>query len=281
MANYYRQATQTDDKTAAEDHESVSSTTRQSQQISRKPSTEDSQSVDPNVSRGVPILDPSQHVEDKVTKSEVTSVDPNIVDWEGEDDPARPINWTTKRKWFNMGIVSAITFLTPLASSMVAPGVPLILRDFHNSSYTIGSFVVSIYVLGYALGPLVIAPLSEVYGRVPVYHTCNVLFTLWTLACALAPDIGSLLFFRLCAGIAGSCPITIGGGSISDTFSQAQRGGAMALFALGPLMGPVIGPVAGGYLTQYEGWRWVFRVLTIAVSFFSCVDECLTMYRAV
>ena len=163
-----------------------------------------------------------------------------------------------------MAIVSAICFLTPLASSMVAPGVPEIMRDFNSTDATIGSFIVSIYILGYAIGPLVIAPMSEVYGRLPVYHVCNVLFVAWTLGCALAPNMASLLVFRLFAGIAGSCPITIGGGSIADTFSQQERGGAMALFALGPLFGPVIGPVVGGYLTQDAGWRWVFRVLTIA-----------------
>lgn len=190
--------------------------------------------------------------------------DPNIVTWDGPDDPNRPQNWTMRKKWGNMAIISCICFLTPLASSMVAPGVPLILRDFHTHDETIGSFVVSIYVLGYAIGPLVIAPMSEVYGRLPVYHICNVFFTIWTLACALAPNVGSLLVFRLFAGLAGSCPITIGGGSIADTFSQSERGGAMALFALGPLFGPVIGPVAGGYLSEAAGWRWVFWVLLIA-----------------
>lgn len=190
--------------------------------------------------------------------------DPNVVTWDGPDDPNRPQNWPSRKKWFNMSIVSAICFLTPLASSMVAPGVPEIMRNFHSTDATIGSFIVSIYILGYAIGPLVIAPMSEVYGRLPVYHVCNVLFVAWTLGCALAPDMASLLVFRLFAGLAGSCPITIGGGSIADTFSQQERGGAMALFALGPLFGPVIGPVVGGYLTQGAGWRWVFRVLTIA-----------------
>lgn len=82
--------------------------------------------------------------------------------------------------------------------------------------------------------------------------------------------MGSLLAFRLFAGIAGSCPITIGGGSVSDVFSQKERGGAMALFALGPLIGPVIGPVAGGYLAEAAGWRWIFWVLTIAVRLLCC-----------
>jgi multidrug resistance protein len=199
--------------------------------------------------------------------------DPNIVDWD-PDDPEKAINWPAKKVLGNIAIISIVTFLTPLASSMVAPGVPLILKEFNSTNETIGAFVVSIYILGYATGPLIIAPLSELYGRLYVYHTNNVLFIIWTVACALAPNVGALLVFRFFAGIAGSCPLTIGGGSIADMIRQEKRGGAMAIFALGPLLGPVIGPVAGGYLSEAEGWRWVFWVIAIAggvAAFFSFI----------
>jgi multidrug resistance protein len=147
---------------------------------------------------------------------------------------------------------------------MVAPATPLIMKEFDSDNDTIASFVVSIYILGYALGPLFLAPCSEIWGRLPVYHVCNAMFVVWTIACAVAPGLGSLLVFRVLAGIAGSCPLTIGGGSIADLIVQEKRGGAMALFALGPLLGPVIGPVAGGYLGQAAGWRWIFWTITIA-----------------
>lgn len=111
------------------------------------------------------------------------------------------------------------------------------MREFRSSDTTQASFIVSIYILGYALGPLAIAPLSEMYGRMPLYHVCNIMFVIWNLACALAPNLGSLLVFRLLAGIAGSCPITIFAGSIADVFIQEKRGGAMAVCALGPLIG--------------------------------------------
>ncbi|RMZ83010.1 hypothetical protein DV737_g1768, partial [Chaetothyriales sp. CBS 132003] len=198
-----------------------------------------------------------------------TEKDPNIVDWESDADPRRPLNWPKGKKWGVLAIVSAITFLTPLASSMVAPGVPLIMEEFNTTNQTIGSFIVSIYVLGYAIGPLLLAPMSELYGRLPVYHICNIFFLIWTLACALAPNMGSLLAFRLFAGIAGSCPITIGGGSVADVFVATERGGAMAIFALGPLFGPVIGPVAGGFLSEAAGWRWTFWLILIAGGVFT------------
>jgi hypothetical protein len=162
--------------------------------------------------------------------------DPNLVDWD-TDDPENPLNWPTKKTWCNLGIVSFLRFLTPLASSMIAPVVSLVLRDLHTGNKTIGSLVVSIYILGYAIGPMVIAPLSEIYGRLPVYHVNNVLFFVWNLASALAPNIGALLAFRLLAGLAGSCPVAIGSGSVADCVPKEKRGMAMAIMTAGPLMG--------------------------------------------
>lgn len=222
-----------------------------------------------SVEHAIPVVDTTQDADEKQSPPTLVEPDPNIVDWDGPNDHEKALNWTNKKKWGNIAIISTVTLLTPLASSMVAPATPLIMRDLHFSDATVASFVVSIYILGYALGPLFIAPLSEVYGRLPVYHVCNGQFILWTIACALAPNIGTLLFFRLMAGIAGSCPLTIGGGSIADLIVQEKRGGAMALFALGPLLGPVIGPVAGGYLAEAAGWAWIFWLISIAVSSYS------------
>jgi len=126
---------------------------------------------------------------------------------------------------------------------MFAPGVPQVMRDFGSTNLELASFVVSVYLLGYCFGPLLIAPLSEMYGRVIIYNVCNVLYVVFTVACAVAPNLGALIVFRFFAGSAGSAPLTIGAGSISDMIRQEKRGGAMAAWALGPLIGPVIGPV--------------------------------------
>lgn len=163
---------------------------------------------------------------------------------------------------------------------MFAPGVPQAMIEFKSSNVTLASFVVSVYVLGYAFGPLVIAPISEIYGRLPVYHVCNVLFVVFTIACAVSSNLNMLIGFRFLEGTFGSCPLTIGGGTIADMIIQEKRGGVMAIWALGPLMGPVIGPVAGGYLSQAKGWRWVFWVITIAVSTIRTSSESLLTFQA-
>ncbi|KAM0090432.1 hypothetical protein ACP6JD_006240 [Aspergillus fumigatus] len=188
----------------------------------------------------------------------------HVVDWDGPDDFARPVNWHKKRKWLNVTSVAFLTFLTPLASSMVAPAGGLVIETFNITSESLASFVVSIYLVGFAVGPLVLGPLSEIYGRLRIYQACNAVFIVWNVACAVAPNVGSLLAFRLFAGIAGSCPLTLGAGSIADLFVPEERGAAMSIYSMGPLMGPVIGPIAGGYLAEAAGWRWIFWVISMA-----------------
>ena len=171
--------------------------------------------------------------------------DPNIVDWSGPNDPHNPRNWPTRAKIFNLLLVILLTLLTPLASSMFAPGVPQVLQDFRTGSTTLAEFVVSIYILGFAVGPLLISPMSEMYGRLPVYIVCNVMFEIFTIACAVSQNLTQLIVFRFFAGCFGVCPVTLGGASISDLMNQDKRGAAMSLFGMGPLLGPVVCAFSG------------------------------------
>ena len=161
------------------------------------------------------------------------------------------------------GKIANILINRPLASAMFAPGVPLVEKTFHFTNSNLATFVVSIFVLGFAVGPLVIAPLSETYGRQPVYIISMFFFVICQLACALSTNVGMLLAFRFLAGCAGSTPVTIGGATIGDMFPKKNRGGAMAVWGMGAQLGPILGPVIGGFLSQAKGWRWVFWLLTI------------------
>ncbi|KAM3501380.1 hypothetical protein MY10362_005597 [Beauveria mimosiformis] len=195
----------------------------------------------------------------------------NVVFWDGPDDPENPYNWKPRVKVFNCVLISALTFVTPLASSMFAPGVPKLMRDFKSDSKELAAFCVSVYILGFAAGPMLFAPLSELYGRTRIYHIANVGFIAFLIGCALAPTLNALIIFRFLSGVFGSCPVTNGGGSISDMILQQHRGAAMAGFSIGPLLGPIIGPVVGGIVAERLSWRWVFWVLVILSSFLSLV----------
>ncbi|KAF2157531.1 MFS general substrate transporter [Myriangium duriaei CBS 260.36] len=194
----------------------------------------------------------------------VEETDQYLVDWDGDDDPENPQNWTSRRKNIIIALLSSLTFVTPLASSMFAPGIQYVDQTFHQSSDILSSLVVSVYLVGYAFGPLLAAPLCEIYGRAIVYQTTNILFVIFTIACAVAPSFNSLIGFRFLAGSAGSAPLVLGGGTIADMFKREERGAKMALFSMGPLIGPVAGPIAGAFLAENVSWRWIFWVITIA-----------------
>lgn len=146
---------------------------------------------------------------------------------------------------------------------MFAPSVPTLMKEFDIHSPLLSAFVVSVFVLGYVIGPLVFSPLSELYGRLPIYHYSNVLFFVFTIACAESKSLNMLIGFRFLAGCAGSAALAIGGGTIADVIPIHHRGKAMVLFSVGPILGPVVGPVGGGFAVQVLGWRWIFWIITI------------------
>lgn len=136
--------------------------------------------------------------------------DPNLVWWDGPEDPNNPLNWGSWSKTIQILLITTVCFVIPLASSMFAPGVPGLMREFHNTSSELGAFVVSIYVLGFAFGPIFLAPLSEIYGRQPIYHIGNSLFVAFSIACALSKNLNVLIIMRFMEGIFGSAPLTNG-----------------------------------------------------------------------
>lgn len=136
--------------------------------------------------------------------------------------------------------------------------------DFGTTDQALGAFMTTIYLLGYASGPIVIAPLSELHGRAIMFRSCAILFLIFNIACAVANSFGSLVVYRLLTGIAGSGPGTLGTGSIGDMVVREKRGAAMSIYVMGPVLGPTIGPIIGGYLTPAAGWRWDFWLMAIA-----------------
>ena len=140
---------------------------------------------------------------------------------------------------------------------MVAPGIAFTMRDLHEPSSVIGALMVTIFILGFAIGPLFLGPLSELYGRHPVTVLSCWFFNLWLLGCGLAPTMPSLIAMRLFAGIGGSGVMTIGPAIVADMFPVERRAFATSLIVMAQSLGPTIGPICGGFISEDLGWRWV------------------------
>jgi MFS family permease len=106
------------------------------------------------------------------------------------------------------------------------------------------------------------APLSEYYGRLPVYHTANVMFIVWSIASALSQNAEMLIAFRFFNGLSVAS-VTLDAAVLGDMFPLEKRGAVQSLLGIAPLIGPVFGPTIGGLITESIGWRWMFWILAI------------------
>lgn len=124
------------------------------------------------------------------------------VTWDGPQDPANPRNWPIRRRWAASVLVSFFNVVGPLSSSIVAPALPTMQQDLHASD-TVGTMILSIYMLAFSFGPLLTSPLSEMYGRLPILQGGNSFFLVFNTACGFAKTPAQMLSFRFLAGMGG------------------------------------------------------------------------------
>lgn len=200
----------------------------------------------------------------KSARSARSRLDSKLVDWDGPDDPENPKNWPNKKKWAATVTVSLFTFISPVSSSMVAPALSSIASDLHITDEVLSQLTLSIFVLAYAVGPLFLGPLSEIYGRVIVLQLANLFYLVFNIGCAVSQTSTQMIICRFFSGLGGSAPLAVGGGVLSDCFRPEERGKSIAIYSLAPLLGPALGPIAGGFIAENTTWRWVFYATSIA-----------------
>ncbi|KAJ4418853.1 hypothetical protein N0V82_005299 [Gnomoniopsis sp. IMI 355080] len=190
-----------------------------------------------------------------------TEQDPYIVSWL-DNDPVNPMNYPAIKKWGITMLVALATLAVAFVSSAYSGGVEEILIEFHQTEI-IGILGVSLFVIGFALGPLIWAPMSELFGRQYLFFGTYMCLTAFNAGAAGSQNMATLIVLRFLAGAFGSSPLTNAGGVIADMFSAAQRGLATSLFAAMPFLGPVLGPIVGGFVGETIGWRWIEGVMAI------------------
>lgn len=184
-----------------------------------------------------------------------------------------PNDWPVHKK---LAIVVA-SFLSVINSgigtSLPSNAVPYIMQEFHVEDAMQSNLPTSVFLIGYIVGPLAFSPLSETVGRRLVLLPTITVFTLSTVACALSPNWGSLLFFRFICGTMGSAPQTVVGGVYADMFFDLrERGRVMAFYMASASFGPILGPIISGFASPSYGWRWTFWIASILAG---CAWICL------
>ncbi|KAF7320811.1 Caffeine resistance [Mycena chlorophos] len=186
--------------------------------------------------------------------------DPYLVGWDGDSDPENPRNWTFKKRAFVAFCISFYTFSIYIGSAIYTPSIPGLMVEY-DVSLTHATLGLTLYILGYGLGPMFLSPLQELarLGRNPVYLLGLLLFVIFQIPLVTAKNIETPRtrdwgkFFP--------------GASMGDLFPDNQLAYVIGVWALGATAGPITGPVIGSFAAQAKSWRWPMMELIWITSF--------------
>ncbi|KAK4938287.1 hypothetical protein LTR10_021266 [Elasticomyces elasticus] len=184
------------------------------------------------------------------------------VQWEGPHDPMSPKNISTTRKWLIVIILAFGALCVTCTSSLYTITYDQMDAEFGNSRI-VATLGLTLFVFGLGLSPMVLGPLSEFYGRRPIYIWAYIFFTIWLIPCAVARNIQTMLIARFLDGFSGSAFLSVAGGTVGDMFTRDQLQAPMMIYTAAPFIGPGVGPIIGGFINYNTSWRWSYYVLLI------------------
>ncbi|CAG7924804.1 unnamed protein product [Penicillium olsonii] len=182
--------------------------------------------------------------------------DSYVVDFDGPEDPTFPQNWPWSTKLYLSFILGFTCFASTFDSAVFSSSTSHV-STYFGVSVEVASLASSVYLLGYAFGPLIWAPLSELYGRRFPIVVAMLGFGIFNIAVAVSKDLQTLMICRFFCGAFGSSPLINVAASFADLYNNRARGIAIALFSNAVFLGPLIAPCVGGFINKsYLGWRW-------------------------
>ncbi|KAK4501637.1 hypothetical protein PRZ48_007446 [Zasmidium cellare] len=186
--------------------------------------------------------------------------DPNLVEFDGLDDPGNPRNWGVKRRTAITISMGWMTFVVTFSSSIFAVAIEPVSQEF------------GISYVGFVFGPIVFGPASEVYGRRVPLFIGYIIFAIFQIPVAVAQNVETIMICRFLGGFAASALLAIVGGAMADLWDPVQRAYAICAFAAGAFVGPVAGPIMGGFIVEsYLGWRWTAWITLIMAGLFGLI----------
>ena len=166
--------------------------------------------------------------------------DPNLIEWDGEDDPENPMNWSVTKKWIVTISLGFMTLCVTFASSVFSTATIDVAKLYHVST-VVSTLGTSLFVLGFGFGPLIFGPMSEVVGRKYPLFVGYFLFAVFQIPVAVAQNLETIMICRFLGGVFASAPLGIVGGMLADFWGPVDRGVAVCVFASSVFIGPIAG----------------------------------------
>jgi MFS transporter, DHA2 family, multidrug resistance protein len=155
--------------------------------------------------------------------------------------------------------VMLATFMEVLDTSIANVALPHIAGNL-SAGVDESTWVLTSYLVSNAIVLPMSGWFSSLFGRKRFYITCVALFTIASFLCGVAPNLGSLIFFRIIQGAGGGAMQPLAQAILIESFPRSKRGMAMALYGMGVVVAPIIGPTLGGWITDSYSWRWIFFI---------------------
>jgi len=218
------------------------------------------------------INDPSSSQNANVPTPAPNDETNDIVDWDGPQDPENPQNWSSKYKWYTIMILACMTFVVSFGSSVWSTATIVTAAEF-GVSQEVMILGVTLYVVGFALGPLVFGPLSELYGRRTPLMAGMLGFIIFQIPIGVASNLQTIFVCRFFGGAFGSAALAIVPGMAVDLFDPIERGVATMAYAAAVFAGPAVGPIVGEFTVKNTslGWHWTGWFTMIMGAFFYCI----------
>jgi MFS transporter, DHA2 family, multidrug resistance protein len=165
----------------------------------------------------------------------------------------------TVNPWLIAGTVMLATFMEVLDTSVANVALPHIAGSL-SSSVDEATWVLTAYLVANAIVLPLSGWFSSLFGRKRFYMTCVVIFTLSSAMCGFAPNLTTLIVFRVLQGLGGGALQPVSQAILRETFPREKQGMAMAVYGMGVVFAPVVGPTLGGWITDNFTWRWIFLI---------------------
>lgn len=196
--------------------------------------------------------------------SEATKTDYILVDWESDDDTENPHNWPLKYKIIFIAQIMVLTSFVYMASAIYTPGVEEIMEDM-GVGQVVATLPLTLFVIGYAIGPMVFSPLSEnaIFGRTSIYVITLFIFFILQIPTALVKNIAGLCILRFIAGFFASPCLSTGGASVGDVITMPYLPVGISFWSIAAVCAPSSGPMFGAILTVKANYHWSFWFICI------------------
>ncbi|TDZ15838.1 Citrinin biosynthesis cluster MFS transporter mrr1 [Colletotrichum orbiculare MAFF 240422] len=186
-------------------------------------------------------------------------------------DPDDPKSWSVGYRVLVVAMFAFTTLATGIYSTAYSSGINDMNRELNVTDPSLPLLGISLYLVGLALGALIMAPLSETFGRRPMYIGGLSVFLALIPVAALATNFTMVIVARFLGAVAGSVMLSNVAGSIIDITDPKYLPLALSVYSFGPLNGPVLGPLIGGFLVEAFGWRslnWMSLISTAVGALF-------------